>query len=233
MIRFNLSKFALVKRYLRFSNYEVYFPANRQKRVRFGYKFYQKIFRRYRAKKTLKINVRKPRIAVKRKTYFGKALEIKNKWSYLVGGIHKSKLARFVRLHYSKTFASSVIFANALESRVDVVVAKTSLVPYSWMVKRFIKAGHVFVDGRRVRNPAFKVPVNSKMSLTVPPHLAAFFLFVFRQKALLRLLFWPRIAGFEFSRRTFSLIKYRRISFRDIRYPFNFDVNYFYRLYPK
>lgn len=233
MINFNFSRFKLVKRYLRFSNYEIFFGSSRQKQVRLGYKFYQKIFRRYRSKKTLKINVRKPRIAVKRKTYFGKALEMKNKWSYLIGGIHKSKIARFVGLNYSKTHSSAAQLADSVESRLDVILAKTSIAPYSWMVKRLVKAGHVFVDGRSVRNPSFKVLINSRVSFFIPPQLAAYFLITFRNKSSLRLLFWPRISGFEFSRRTLTLIKYKKVLPSEITYPFDFDINYFYRLYPR
>jgi ribosomal protein S4 len=189
------SKFRLAKRYLRFSNYEMYFDEVRRRPIRLGYKFYQKIFRRYRVKKTLKINVRKPRIAVKRKTYFGRALEAKAKWSYLLGGVPKSKLARFVRLTYSKHFSSHVRLSDAVESRLDVILAKTGLVPYCWMVKRLIKAGHVFVDGRCVQSPHFKVQVCSRVSILLPPDIAARFRLYFQEKSRLHLLFLGEVAG--------------------------------------
>jgi ribosomal protein S4 len=227
------SKFRLAKRYLRFSNYEIYFDEVRRRSIRLGYKFYQKIFRRYRVKKTLKINVRKPRIAIKRKTYFGRALEAKAKWSYLLGGVPKSKLARFVRLAYSKHFSSHVRLADSVESRLDVILAKTGLVPYCWMVKRLIKAGYVFVDNRRVRAPHYKVRVCSRVSIRLPPDLAARFQFYFQEKSRLRLLFWVKLPGFEINWRTFSLIKYAKVQPWQVTYPFNFDINYFFRLYPR
>jgi len=233
MISFAISKFAIAKRYARYSNYEIYFESNRAKKVRLGYKFYQKIFRKYRTKKTLKINVRKPRIAVKRKTYFGRALEIKNKFSYLIGGIHKSKLARFVRLSYSKVFSCAATLADSLESRLDIILAKTSIVPYSWMVGRFIKAGYVYVNNKRVANPGFRVRVNARVTIQLPAYLAAGFKEVFKKKSGARLIFWPAIPGFELSYRTFSLIKYRLVQPGEIVYPFDFDINYFFRLYPR
>lgn len=233
MVSFAKSKFAIAKRYTRYSNYEIFFEHNRNKKVRLGYKFYQKIFRRYRSKKTLKINVRKPRIAVKRKTYFGRALEIKNKWSYLIGGIHKSKLSRFVRLSYSKVFSCAATLADSLESRLDIILAKSSIVPYSWIVKRFIKAGHVKVNKQKVPNPGFRILVNSHVSILIPYYLTSSFLNIFKKKSENRLIFWPGLPGFELSYRTFSLIKYRKVQPIEIVYPFNFDINYFFRLYPR
>jgi ribosomal protein S4 len=233
MIIFSRSRFALAKRYARFSTHEIYLNRAKSNRIRLGYKFYQKIFRRYRSKKTLKINVRKPRIAVKRKTYFGKALEMKQKWSYLIGGSHKSKISRFVRLSYSKTFSSVAVLADRLESRLDVVLAKTSIIPQAWMVKRLIRFGYVCVDGSTVCNTSFQVRLNSHISIGVPIYFLPFFLHLFFYRSESKMIFWPYIGGFELSYRTFSLIKYARVQFSKIAYPFDFDVNYFYRLYPR
>ena len=231
MISFNISKFRLVKRYLRFSNFDVYFYQH--KKIRFGYKFYQKIFRRYRSKKTLKINVRKPRIAIKRKTSFGRALEIKNKLSYLLGGVHASKLSRFVRLSYSKTFSCTAKLADSLESRLDVILAKTTLFPVSWMIKRAVKAGFVKVDKKQRNHSHFRIKLNSKVCIRIPPYLAALFKSVFKRKLKINLVFWSFLPGFEFSRKTLTLIKYAKVPAKRSIYPFNFELNYFYRLYPR
>jgi ribosomal protein S4 len=232
MVSFSKSRFRLLKRYLRFSNFEIYFEKDKTTRVRLGYKFYQKIFRRYRPKRTLKINVRKPRIAIKRKTPFGKALEMKNKWCYLLGGMHKSKLSRFVRLNRSKSRSHLSKLSDAIESRLDVLTAKTSILPQCWMVKQFIKKGYVYVNGRCVRRVHFKVPMNARVSFRIPPAYLAWFVKYYRRKAQLRLLFWPTIPGFEFNRSTLTLIKYREVHPDIVAYPFDFDVSYFYRLYP-
>jgi ribosomal protein S4 len=233
MVSFKKSRFRLTKRYLRFSNFELYFRKKKVTKIRLGYKFYQKIFRRYRPKKTLKINVRKPRIAIKRKTPFGKALEMKNKWCYLLGGMHKSKIARFVRLNQSKSRSHLSALADAIESRLDVLTAKTSLLPSCWIVKQFIKKGYVYVDNRCVRRVHFKVPLNARVSFAIPPAYLAWFMRYYRRKAKLRLLFWRVIPGFEFNRATLTLIKYRRVPPRAVAYPFDFDISYFYRLYPR
>ncbi len=233
MISLSQSRFALTKRYARFSNPELYLNRAKTTKVRLGYKFYQKIFRRYRAKKTLKINVRKPRIAVKRKTYFGRALEIKQKWSYMVGGSSKSKISRFVRLTYSKAFSSVAVLADKLESRLDVVLAKTSIIPYAWIIRSLIRQGYVVVDGATVLSTTFPVRLNSHISVGVPIYFLPLFFRHFCYKSESKIIFWPHISGFELNYRTFSLIKYDRVRLSRIAYPFDFDVNYFYRLYPR
>jgi ribosomal protein S4 len=233
MIIFRTSPFRLVKRYARYSSFEIYFLNKITKKIRYGYKVYQKIFKRYRSKKTLRINVRKPRVAVKRKTYYGKALEIKNKYSYLIGGIHASKLSRFVRLNYSKIFSSARTLTSALESRLDILVAKTNLLPKSWIVKHFIKAGYVSVNGRVIQNVGFVVKKNTRVSFYLSPYIIPKFLSFFKQKSKARVLFWPFIPGFEFNRKTFSMVKYDEPPVGSAVYPFNFTINYFYRLYPR
>jgi len=233
MIIFRTSPFKLVKRYARYSSFEVYFPNKITKKIRYGYKVYQKIFKRYRSRKTLRINVRKPRVAVKRKTYYGKALEIKAKYSYLIGGVHASKLSRFVRLNYSKIFSSARTLASSLESRLDILLAKTNLLPRSWIVKRFIKAGLVLVNNTVIRDIGFVVRRNARVSFRLLVYIMPNFFGSFKQKSRSRVLFWPFISGFEFSRKTFSLVKYDEPHFRRAVYPFNFTVNYFYRLYPR
>jgi ribosomal protein S4 len=233
MAKFLKSRYKLTKRYARYSTYEIYLNEAKNKKVRFGYKVYQKIFKRYRSKKTLRINVRKPRLAVKRKTYFGKAMEMKNKLSYLLGGIHSSKLSRFVRLNYSRIFSSSVAFADALESRLDVVVAKTSLLPYSNMIRPFIKSGNVRVNGKIVKNVGFTLKKHTKFSIRLPLYLYSSAFKFFKSKIRSRLVFWSSPSAIEFSYITFSGIKYAKVRPRDIVYPFNFDINYFYRLYPR
>jgi len=191
------------------------------------------MFRRYRTKRTFKINVRKPRIAVKRKTPYGKALEMKTKWVYMLGGMHKSKIARFVRLQQSKRRSHLSKLTDALESRLDVLTAKISLLPYGWMVKQFVKKGYVYVNGYRARQPHLSVRTNTRVSFTIPPHYLAWFMVFFKPRLERRLVFWRMIPGFEFSRKTFSLIKYRPVPARKVAYPFNFRISYFFRLYPR
>jgi len=174
-----------------------------------------------------------PRLAVKRKTYYGKAMEMKNKLSYLIGGIHSSKLSRFVRLNYSKVHSSSVAFADSLESRLDIIVAKTSLLPYSSIIRSFIKAGYVTVNGNQVFSVSFTLKRHMRFNIRLPPYLYSGAFNFFKQKIRNKLVFWPAPAGIEFSYRTFSGIKYKTVCPSDSVYPFDFDINYFYRLYPR
>jgi ribosomal protein S4 len=163
---------------------------------------------------------------------YGRALEAKQKWAYLVGGLHTSKLSRFVRICKSKTSGHLVALSDAVESRLDVLVVKTCLLPDSWRAKAFIKKGYVYVDGRCIRSPHFKVRLGSRTALKLPVHLFRLFRWKYKHKLYRKLMFWRAIPGFVFSRKTFTLIKHTKILPSMVLYPFDFNISYFFRLYP-
>lgn len=232
LMKFISSRYKLLKRYLRFTNSDVYFSFDKLKRLRLGYKLYQKTFRRFKTRRALRINVRKPRIATRRKTIYGRALEAKQKWSYLIGGLHASKLSRFVRSCKSKVRGHSMALSDALESRLDVLVVKTCLTPNSWDAKALVKRGYVYVNGRCIRRVHFKVPLYAKVSINLPLQFISLFFRRYRTNLYRRFVFWRVIPGFVFSRKTFTLIKYKRITPSMVIYPFDFAAGYFFRLYP-
>jgi ribosomal protein S4 len=223
------SKFQLVKRYSRYSNLCVYFS---KKKVRYGYKLYQKIFKRYKSTQTFRINVRKPRMAVRRKTTFGRALEIKEKFTYLLGGIHASKLQRYCRLSKSKFFSPAQTFASLLERRLDIILYRSNLVSTPKDARLMIKIGCIQVNGKRILKNSFRVSANSTIDLMIPEYVYNKFLFLFRDIVAKNLVFKPYSANLSVSYKLFRIIvNCQRVDLETIFYPFNFNINYFYRLY--
>jgi len=231
-MKFITSRFKLLKRYVRFTNPDVYFQFAKLDRLRLGYKLYQKSFKRFKTRRAFRINVRKPRIATRRKTMYGRALEAKQKWSYLIGGLHASKLSRFVRNCRSKVRGHVAALSDSIESRLDVLVVKTCLTPNTWDAKRLVKKGYVSVNGRCIRSVHFKVPLYARVRINLPLQFIRIFIKRYRKRLHRRLFFWRVIPGFTFNRKTFALIKYERIRPKITVYPFDFSTGYFFRLYP-
>ena len=227
------SKFKLTKRYARFSNTCVYLKVNEHKKIRFGYKVYQKIFKRYRSKRALRINVRKPRISVKRKTSYGKALEIKEKFSYLLGGIHASKLQRYVHLCRTKMYSPIRSLLKKLESRLDLIAYRMNIVQSPRLVRALIKLGYVRVDGQPKQQTHFSVKRNSYVDLSLPPYIYPELKRQFKEIVKKKLLFKPWSNYAEISYKIFRSIRYGEPVENNIFYPFNFKIYYFFRLYPR
>lgn len=226
------SKFLLTKRYSKFSNICVYFVDNK-KPIRYGYKLYQKIFKRYKSGGSLRINVRKPRVAVKRKTTFGRALEIKEKFSYLIGGIHSSKLQRYCRVSRSKFFAPVSSFVKTLETRLDIILYRSNIFNTPRLAQWAIKAGFVTVGSKNytVTNPAFRASVNTCVNLFVPDYAYKLVYSKFKLALAKRLIFKPEVNYITCSYKLLRIIINDRPSPRNMFFPFNFNVNFFYRLY--
>lgn len=233
MAKIITSKFKLVKRYARFSNTCVYLKINQRKKIRYGYKVYQKIFRRYRSRKTIRINVRKPRVSIKRKTSYGKALEIKEKFSYLLGGIHSNKLKRYVHLARSKTYSPLRIFLGKLESRLDVLIYRINIIREPQVIKWLIKLGYVTVNGKRKTRVCFSVKKNSYLDIKLPSFIYRKVKKLFKESVKKSLIFKPNTPYAETSYKLFRTIMHSNPSEKNVFYPFNFKAYYFFRLYPK
>lgn len=227
------SKFKLVKRYARFSNTCVYLKINQRKKIRYGYKVYQKIFRRYRSRKTIRINVRKPRISIKRKTSFGKALEIKEKFSYILGGIHSNKLKRYVHLSRAKAYSPLRVFLERLESRLDVLVYRINIIREPQVIKWLIRLGYVTVNGKIKTRTCFNVKKNSYVDVKVPSFIYRRIKKLFKESVKKSLIFKPSSSYSEISYKLFRTIIHSRPTEKTVFYPFNFKAYYFFRLYPK
>jgi ribosomal protein S4 len=227
------SKFKLVKRYARFSNTCVYLKANEHKKIRYGYKVYQKIFRRYRSKRALRINVRKPRISIKRKTSYGKAMEIKEKFSYLLGGIHSGKLKKYVHLSRSKFYAPMRTFMKKIESRLDIILYRINIVQSPKWIRALIKLGYVRVNGLIRNKTSFFVKPNNYVDLYVPYYIYPGVKKQFKEMIKKKLIFKLQNTYSETSYKIFRAISHSAPTEKTIFYPFNFKTYYFFRLYPR
>lgn len=228
------SRFILVKRYARFSNTCIYLRQNRRKRVRFGYKVYQKIFRRYRSKKALRINVRKPRISVKRKTQFGKALEIKEKFTYLLRGIHAGKLRKYVHLSRAKIYSPMRELLTKLESRLDIMLYRINIIFNPFFTTSIVKAGYAYVNGKKKVKPSFFVKRGHYVDFKPPVYLYRLLKKRFKIIIKKKLIFKPFNRGYvELSYKIFRIIRHTNPTERIVFYPFDFKPYYFFRLYSK
>jgi hypothetical protein len=228
MAKFFKSAFILTKRYSRFSNTCVYFSS---KRIRYGYKLYQKVFRRYKSSQNFRINVRKPRIAVRRKTSFGQALEIREKFSYLLGGFHSSKLRRYCQLSRSKFFAPAQTFMNLIETRLDIILYRSNIFNNPRIARSFIKNGYVRVNNKKVFNPAFRAPINSFIDFVLPDYFYFNLLAYFKLSISKNLIFRPESTNLSVSYKLLRIIVDSQIDIKGVFYPFSFNINHFYRLY--
>lgn len=228
------SKYKLVKRYARFSNTCVYLVAGTEKKIRYGYKVYQKIFRRYRSRKALRVNVRKPRISVKRKTIYGKAMEMKEKLTYLLGGLRANKLKKYV--HKSKNKKQSPIrgLLDHLERRLDIILYRTNLIHSPFILKGLIKLGFVKVNGKRRKKFGFSVPDQKGIvDLVIPAFIYIYIKEYFTKIIKRRLIFKPYSEYSEISYRLFRTLKFKIPDENEVFFPFDFKVHYFFRLYPR
>lgn len=227
------SKYSLVKRYARFSNTCIYLKTNGHKKVRFGYKVYQKIFKRYRSKKALRINVRKPRISVKRKTSFGKALEIKEKFTYILGGLHSAKIAKYVQRCRTKLYSPLQTLLKILESRLDVLMYRTNVTHNPSFRKEIVKRGYVRVNGKVKKNRSFSIKKNSFMDFMAPCFFFPFAKNFFKEIVQIKLIFKPQVIYNEIDYNLFRAVSHSFPIEKEVFYPFDFKGHYFFRIYPR
>jgi ribosomal protein S4 len=227
------SKFKLVKRYARFSNTCVYLKINARKKIRYGYKVYQKIFRRYRSKGTMRINVRKPRVRIKRKKSYGKALEAKEKLSYLIGGIHSNKLKKYVHISKNKNYSPIRNFLKKLETRLDIIVYRINIIANPKIIKELITKGYVKVNGKIQTKPSFRVKKNNFVDINVPVYIYKKVKKYFKESLKKRLIFKPFNNHLEINYKIFRAILHDFPNEKNTFYPFNFKAYYFFRLYPR
>jgi ribosomal protein S4 len=234
MVKKLISPYKLIKRYNSFSGPVPYLRYQEPKTIRYGYKFYQKIFRRYRSSgRVLRINVRKPRIATKRKTLYGRALAIKQKFIYLLSGLRNSKLRRYIRLNRSKCGSSSLKFSCSLESRLDVILYRTNIFAIPRFLVGSMDSGDINVPGFAKTEKSFKVPLNRPVFISLGTSHYSSFLGDFRTKVSKGLVFQVIPAWLEVDYKLHTVLIFRRPRSSEIFFPFDFDTSYFYRIYPK
>lgn len=232
MAKFFKSKFKLVKRYARFSNTCVYIPSSIHKKIRYGYKVYQKIFRKYRSRRALRINVRKPRVLIKRKTKYGKAIEIKEKFSYAIGGIASKKLKRYVRVSGAKNRSPLRQLLRILEFRLDVILYRINIIQSPHAIKKLVRFGYIEVNEEPNFKANFIVPYGSRIDVLFPWYAELKYRFEFFAILRRRLVFKPSTDYLEISYATFRSVIFSFPDEDTTFYPFDFKPHYFFRLYP-
>lgn len=103
-----LSLYKLIKKYRNYSHVSIFFNNRITKRIRFGYKFYQRGFKDAKRLKFLKINVRQPRLPVKRKTKYGKILEQRQKLMFIMDSGRRHTFLRYMNKLYRGNRSSSL-----------------------------------------------------------------------------------------------------------------------------
>lgn len=246
-----VSKYKLVKRYARFSHILVYLSEDKLKEIRYGYKVYQKLFKRYRIRNnTLRIDVKKPRVMVKRKTKYGKALEIKQKLSFALGGVSAKKFHHYVSMSKTKVRSPLRKMLDFIESRLDMVIYRINLVHAPRYRKKLIKWGFVYVNKQLddepregveyepdpnadpVKNPSFKLKAQSYVDLYIPWYIKQKVEKEFELILKKRIMFQPTTEFLEISYKTLRAIMYKSPNEDNTFYAFDFKPYYFFRLYP-
>lgn len=228
-------KFSIFKRYRKIFVNSVF--LNPKKPIRYGYRFkQQRIYKKGKSDpEILKINTRLPRLPRKRKTPFGKALEIKQKFVYLLGGFTATTLANIIRSNRKGSFLGrNDKIIRDIETRLEIFVYKTNFLEPGIPSRDAIRKGFIFVNGKRVTEPSYKVMVTDVVE--------------FRPTSIIRVKFISRIIklynnGLFFKISTsYTITNYKIISsilFRSpksrfkIFYPFRLKVPNFLVLYSR
>lgn len=79
-----ISLFKLIKKIRNYSHVSIFFNNRLDKPIRYGYRYIQRAFKEPKRLKFLKIQVRQPRLPVKRKTRYGKRLQLRQKAIYML-----------------------------------------------------------------------------------------------------------------------------------------------------
>jgi len=167
-------KFSIFKRYRKIFVNSVF--LNPKKPIRYGYRFkQQRLYRRRRIDpEILKINTKFPRLPRKRKTAFGKALEIKQKFVYLLGGFTASTIARILRKNRKGSFIGrNDKIVRDIETRLEIFMYKTNFLEPGLPSRVSIRKGHVIVNGKIVKEPSFKVKVCDVVEYRPPTNIRA------------------------------------------------------------
>lgn len=228
-------KFSIFKRYRKIFINSVF--LNPRKPIRYGYRFkQQRLYRKGRADpEILKINTRLPRLPRKRKTPFGKALEIKQKFVYLLGGFTSTTLSNIIRSNRKGSFLGrDDKIVRDIETRLEIFVYKSNFLEPGIPARDAIKKGFVFINGVKITEPSYNIRVTDVVE--------------FRPTSSIRIKFASRIIklynkGLLFKTyNSYSVTNYKIISsilFKmpkskfKIFYPFKFRVPNFLVLYSR
>lgn len=228
-------KFSIFKRYRKVFINSVF--LNPKKPIRYGYRFkQQRLFRRRRVDpEILKINTKFPRLPRKRKTFYGKALEIKQKFVYLLGGFTASCIANILRKNRKGSFVGrNDKIVRDLETRLEIFMYKTNFLEPGLSCRASIRKGYVLVNSKIIREPSFKVKVCDVVEYKPPTSIRAKIIKRIIYMYNKGLLFKTYNSSTITSYKLITSILFRIPKFRyKIFYPFKFRLGNFLVLYSR
>lgn len=203
-----LSLYKLIKKYKGYSHVSIFFNNRTSKRIRFGYKFYQKGFKDAKRLKFLKINIRQPRLPVKRKTKYGKILEQRQKLIFMIDSGRRHLFLQYINKLYRGTRNGSLNnFINRSATNPFFFFYSFGFTENPAFLKFFSRyyeqlwSSAKSVTGFRYKNPVFVNFTNLYWY---------YFLSTFKLRAYKKLIFFffnPK--NYFFSSRTFGLYPFR------------------------
>lgn len=229
-------KFSIFKRYRKIFVNSVF--LNPRKPIRYGYRFkQQRLYRRRRIDpEILKINTKFPRLPKKRKTLFAKALEIKQKFSYLLGGFTSKSLSNIMRKSRTGSFVgrNDKITKN-FETRLEIYLYKTNFLEPGLPSRFAIKKGYVYVNGKVISEPSFNLSVNDVVEFRPPVSMRLRFLkriaYLYKNGLLFKLYNSYSIISYKIL--TSILYRIPKFSKKKIFYPFKYRLGNFLVIYSR
>ncbi|MEO1205685.1 MAG: 30S ribosomal protein S4 [Pseudomonadota bacterium] len=91
---------------------------------------------------------------------FGQQLRAKQKLKGYYGNITERQFLRTYKEAVRLKGSTSELMIGLLERRLDAVVYRAKFVPTVFAARQFVSHGHVFVNGRKVTIPSYRVGVD-------------------------------------------------------------------------
>jgi ribosomal protein S4 len=210
---------------------------NTKNSIRYGYRFIrQRLYRRSRVDpEILKITARFPRLPRKRKTFFGKALDIKQQFSYLLGGFTATTLANIMRKNRKSSFIGrNDKIVRDFETRLEIYMYKTNFLEPGLSARSAIRKGYIRVNDEVIKEPSYNVRRCDIIEFRPPSNIRAKFI---RRIAYLHkkgLIFKLHNSYSVISYKLITSIIYKLPNFKTkIFYPFKFRFINFLVLYSR
>ncbi|MEO1282586.1 MAG: 30S ribosomal protein S4 [Pseudomonadota bacterium] len=96
---------------------------------------------------------------------FGQQLRAKQKLKGYYGNITERQFLRTYKEAVRLKGSTSELMIGLLERRLDAVVYRAKFVPTVFAARQFVSHGHVFVNGRKVTVPSYRVGVDDVIEI--------------------------------------------------------------------
>jgi small subunit ribosomal protein S4 len=134
------------------------------------------VFEKCQTQKFQLAEARNPRVRKGRRggSDFGAQLLEKQKARFTYG-LSETQFARYVHEAMEAKGAAAALLLGRLEARLDNVVYRAGLVKTRRAARQIVSHGHVFVNGRRLNVPSYKVEVGDVISVRPESRPSALF----------------------------------------------------------